>query len=75
MAPFKGSRLASCVASRTSEIQGQCQLCRTSHKGPRTPSIITDTKFDFVKELVLDCNRIKIEEVIRPERPSGVSGP
>ena len=29
--------LASCVASKTPEKQGHCQVCRIRHGGPRTP--------------------------------------
>ena len=39
--PFKGPRLASCVASGTSEIQGHRQVCRARRGGPRTLSTTT----------------------------------
>ena len=35
--PFKDSRLPSCIASGTTEIQGLHQVCRTRCGGPRTP--------------------------------------
>ena len=50
-APFSGPQLASCVASETTEIQGQCWVCRARRGGPRTPSTTTDANLDcaFVK--------------------------
>ena len=45
-APFKGPRLASCVASGTTEIQGHLQVCRARRGGPRTPSKIADANLD-----------------------------
>ena len=44
--PFKGPRLASCVASETTEIQGPCQVCRATCGGPKTPSRTSDTNLD-----------------------------
>ena len=44
--PFKGPRLASCVASGTTDIQGHPQVCRTRRGGPRTPSTTTDGNLD-----------------------------
>ena len=41
-----GPRLASCIASGTTEIQGHCQVCRARRGGPRTPSTTTDTNLD-----------------------------
>ena len=41
MAPFKGPRLASCVAFGTTEKQGRPQMCRTWHGSPRIPSKTT----------------------------------
>ena len=35
MTPLKGPRLASCVASGTTEKQGHCQVCRTEVPGHR----------------------------------------
>ena len=48
MAPFLGPRLASCVASGTTEIQGHRQVCRARPGGPRTPSTTTDANLDCV---------------------------
>ena len=48
MAPFKGPRLAFCVASGTTEIQGNCQVCPTRCRGPRTNivcAIVENTLF------------------------------
>ena len=45
-APFSGPRLASCVASGTTEIQGHRQVCRARRGGPRTPSTTTDANLD-----------------------------
>ena len=45
-APFSGPRLASCVASGTTEIQGHSQVCRARRGGPRTPSTTTDANLD-----------------------------
>ena len=45
-APFKGPRLASCVASGTTEKQGHRQVCRARYGGPRTASRTTDTNLD-----------------------------
>ena len=39
-------RLASCVASGTTEIQGHRQVCRARRGGPRTPSTTTDANLD-----------------------------
>ena len=46
MAPYKGPWLASCIASRATEIQGHRQVCRGRHEGPRTLSITTDANLD-----------------------------
>ena len=43
---FSGPRLTSCVASRTTEIQGHRQGCCARRGGPRTPSKIADTNLD-----------------------------
>ena len=57
-APFKGQRLASCVASRTTEIQG-----RTGGGGPRTPSKTAEANLNcaFVENALftptLDCEK------------------
>ena len=48
-APFLGPQLASFVASGTTEIQGQRQVCRARHGGPMTPSTTTDANLDFEK--------------------------
>ena len=45
-APFKGPRLASCVASGSTERQGNSQVCHARHGGPRTPSKTTDANLD-----------------------------
>ena len=53
MTPYRGNtilfrsskqlpRLALCVASGTTEIQGHRQVCRARRGGPRTPSTTTD---------------------------------
>ena len=39
-------RLASCVASGTTEIQGHRQAWRARHGGPRTLSTTTDANLD-----------------------------
>ena len=44
---FKGSRLASCVASRATENQGNQQVSSTWPGGLRTPSTTVDAKLDF----------------------------
>ena len=44
--PFSGPRLASCVASGTTEIQGRNQVWRARRGGPRTPSTTTDANLD-----------------------------
>ena len=48
-------RLASCVASRTTEIQGHRQVCRARRGGPRTLSTTTDANLDcaFVKNALI----------------------
>ena len=54
--PFKDPRLAMCVASRTTEIQGHRQVRCPRRGGPRTPSTTTDTNLDCAlveSELVL----------------------
>ena len=62
-APFKGPRLASCVASRTTEKQGHRQVCPAMRGGPRTPSTTTDANLDcaFVENalftLILNCEK------------------
>ena len=38
----KSPRLASCVASGTTEIQGHRQVCQARHGGPRAPSTTAD---------------------------------
>ena len=43
-----GPRLASCVASGTTEIQGHIQGFRIRRGGPRTQSTTTDTNLDCV---------------------------
>ena len=54
-APFSGPRLASCVASGTTEIQGHRQVCRARRGGPRTPSTTTDANLDcaFVENALI----------------------
>ena len=54
-APFKGPRLASCVASGTIEMQGHHQVCRARRKGPRTLSRKTIKNNDsvFVKNALV----------------------
>ena len=44
MVPFKGPALS--VASGTTEIQGNRQVCGTRRRGPRTPSRTTDANLD-----------------------------
>ena len=39
-------RLASCVASGTTEVQGHCQVCRARRGCPRTPSTTTGANLD-----------------------------
>ena len=46
MAPFKGPRNTSCVASGTTEKQGHRQVWRARRGGPRTPSTTTDANLD-----------------------------
>ena len=56
-------RLASCVASGTTGVQGHHQVCRARRGGPRTPSTTTDANLDC--ELlkthfftpILDCEK------------------
>ena len=45
-APFKGPRLASCIASGTRDIEGHSQVCRARRRGPRTPSRTRDANLD-----------------------------
>merc|ERR1719499_2138626 len=45
-APFLGPRLASCVASGTTEVPGHRQVWRARRGGPRTPSTTTDANLD-----------------------------
>ena len=45
-APFEGPRLASCIASGTTEIQGHRQVCRARRGGPRTLSRTTLANLD-----------------------------
>ena len=45
-APFSGRRLASCVASGTTEIQGHRQGCCSRRRGPRTPPTTADANLD-----------------------------
>ena len=68
-APFKGPRLASSLASRTTEIQGHSQVCRARRESPRTPSTTTDANLDcaFVENALFytdpwfwKVNRIKL---------------
>ena len=47
-APFKGPRLASCVASETTEIQGHRKVWRPWHRCPRTLSRTTIANLDSV---------------------------
>ena len=53
--PFKGPRLASCVASGTTEIQGHRQVWPASRGGSRTPSRTIDANLDwaFVEKALL----------------------
>ena len=48
-------RLALCVASGTTEIQGHRQVCRARRGGPRTPSTTTDANLDcaFVEKALV----------------------
>ena len=46
-APFKGPRLASCVASGDTQIQAHSQVCPTRRWGPRTLSRTTDANLDY----------------------------
>ena len=48
-------RLASCIASGTTEIQGQRQVWRARCGGPRTPSTTTDANLDcaFVENALI----------------------
>ena len=57
-APFSGPRLASCVASGTTEIQGHRQVCRARRGGPRTLSLTTDANLDcaFVENALFDTD-------------------
>ena len=45
-APLMGHRLASFVASGTTELQGHGQVCHARRRGPKTLLRITDTNFD-----------------------------
>ena len=56
--PFKGPRLASCVASGTTEMQGHCQVCCARRGGPRTPSKTADANLDsdFVENALFYTN-------------------
>ena len=61
MAPFKGTGLASCVASGNTEIQGHSQVWRSKHWGPRTLSWTIDKKLDCVfveNALVYLCQKL-----------------
>ena len=53
--PFSGPRLALCVASGSTEIQGHHQVCRARRGAPRTPSTTTDANLDcaFVENALL----------------------
>ena len=53
-----GPRLASCVASGTTEIQGHRQVWYARRGGPRTPSTETDAKLDyaFVENALFDTD-------------------
>ena len=44
--PFKGPRLASSVASGTTEKQGHHKVCRARRGGPGTLSTTTDANLD-----------------------------
>ena len=47
--PFKGPRLALCIAFVTAENQGHSQVCSARPRGPRTPSSrTTDARLDGV---------------------------
>ena len=83
-APFSGPRLASCVASRTTEIQGHCQVCRTRPRGPRTLSKTAYAYLDFAFvgkrtyshwSLIVKSQQNRIELVTRPERPQNTFPP
>ena len=56
-ASFSGPRLASCVVSGATEIQGHRQVCRARRGGPRTLST-TDTNLDcaFVENALIYTN-------------------
>ena len=72
MAPFKGPHLASCIASRTSEIQGHREVCLARHGGPRTPSTtalivrLMKTHFFTHRSLIVKSHENRIELVTRP---------
>ena len=57
-APFKGPRLASCVASGTTEIQGHRHVCCARRGGPRTPSTTIDANLDcaFVENALFNTD-------------------
>ena len=54
--PFRGPRLASCVASRSTEIQGHSQVWLSRRGGLRTPSRTTEENLGcaFVENAALD---------------------
>ena len=75
-APFKGPRLASCVASGITEKQGHCQVCRARHGGSRTlsrtdyakPWLCVCWKRTFShRSLIVKIHQNRIELVTRPE--------
>ena len=75
MAPCKGTRLASCVASGTTEIQGHRQVWRTRRGGLRIPSLTAESNLDcaFVenatflhRSLIVKSQQNKFELVTRP---------
>ena len=73
--PSRALNLASCLASRTTEIQRHCQVCPTGCRGPKTQrSSKTDSNLDcvFAKThffaLIVDCKirQNRIELMTRP---------
>ena len=61
MAPFEVPRLASCVASGTTEIQGHRQVWRARRGGPRTT---TDANLDcaFVENALIYTHLFDFEK-------------
>ena len=80
--PFSGPRLASCIASGTTEIQGHSQVSRARCRGPRTPSVrqqqLTQKPWLCVcwkrtflyRSLILKSQQNRTELVTRPDLSS-----